>query len=156
MNFVNITMLLTKAKKPNFLLLFLKIALYLVLKPYTLCQKNPVAGLNNIIAYSVVPISTLKEEHLVVIVDSHDIKSTLASRLQDNKTITLQDVEDTVGAINNILINLKDRRVFCCNINPLNILMKDGEFYALREFIDTYPNYYQKEQYLGSRINRMS
>ncbi|CAN0577104.1 unnamed protein product, partial [Ectocarpus sp. 12 AP-2014] len=115
-------------------------------------SKNPVAGLNNIIAYSVVPISTLKEERLVVIVDSYDIKSTLASRLQDNKTITLQDVEDIVGAINNILINLKDRRIFCCNINPSNILMKDGEFYALREFIDTYPNYYQKEQYLAPEL----
>lgn len=115
-------------------------------------SKSPIAGLNNIIAYSVVPISTIKEERLVAIVNSYDIKSTLASRIQDNKTITLQEVEDIVGAINNILINLKDRRIFCCNINPSNILMKDGEFYALREFIDTYPNYYQKEQYLAPEL----
>lgn len=115
-------------------------------------SKSPIAGLNNIIAYSVVSISTLKEERLVAIVNSYDIKSTLASKLQEGLTITLQEVEDIVGSINNILINLKDRRIFCCNINPSNILMKDGNFYALREFINTLPNYSQKDQYLSPEL----
>ena len=30
--------------------------------------------------------------------------------------------------------------------------MKDGEFYALREFIDSYPNFYQEEQYLAPEL----
>jgi len=114
--------------------------------------KTPVPGLNNIIAYSVVPISTVKEERLVVIVNSYNINSTLASELQEGMTITLQTVEDMVSAINNILIDLKDKRIFCCNINPSSILMKDGEFYALREFIDTYPNFHQKDQYLAPEL----
>lgn len=115
-------------------------------------SKSPIEGLNNIITYSVVPISTLKEERLVAIVNSYDIKSTLASKLQEGTTITLQEAEDIVGSINNILINLKDRKIFCCNINPSNILMKDGKFYALREFINTLPNYSQKEQYLAPEL----
>ncbi len=115
-------------------------------------SKTPIAGLNNVLAYSIVRLSTTKEEHLVAIVNSYDTNSTLASQLQHGQTIKLQEIEKIVESINNILINLKDEKIFCCNISPSNILMKDGKFYGLREFIDTYPNFHQEEQYLAPEL----
>lgn len=115
-------------------------------------SKNPIDGLNNVLAYSVVRLSSTKEEHLVAIVNSYDTNETLASQLQMGKVLKLQELEEIVGYINNILINLKDEKIFCCNINPSNILMKDGKFLALREFIDTYPNFHQEEQYLAPEL----
>lgn len=115
-------------------------------------SKTPIAGLNNILAYSIVRLSTTKEEHLVAIVDAYDTSSTLENQLQHGTTLKLQELESIINSINNILINLKDEKIFCCNINPSNILMKDGKFHALREFIDTYPNFHQEEQYLAPEL----
>ena len=67
-------------------------------------SKTPIAGLNNVLAYSSVRLSTTKEEHLVAIVNSYDTNSTLASQLQHGQTIKLQEIEKIVESINNILI----------------------------------------------------
>ena len=115
-------------------------------------SKNPIEGLNNILAYSVVHLSTMQEERLVVIVNGYDTDSTLAAQLQNGQTIKPQQFENIIYHINNIMTNLKDEKIFCCNINPSNILMKDGNFYALREFIDAYPNFYQEDQYLAPEL----
>ena len=115
-------------------------------------SKNQIDGLNRILAYSVVHFSNTKKEHLVVIVDSYDIKSTLATQLEKGQNIKLLELENIVKSVNNILSKLQDNNIFCCNINPSNILMKDGKFYALREFIDTYPNFFQDNHYLAPEL----
>jgi hypothetical protein len=114
--------------------------------------QNPIPGLNNILAYSIVYLSHIREERLVVIVDGYDIDSTLKALLKRGKTLDYQELERAINSVNDVLIHLKDRRIFCCNINPSNILMKDDKFYALREFINTYPNFHQEEQYLAPEL----
>jgi hypothetical protein len=114
--------------------------------------KKPVNGLNNILKYSIVRLSTSKEERLVTIVNYYDPGTTLAEQLQKGETIKLQNLETIIESINNVISNLQDKNIFCCNINPSNILMKDGEFYALKEFINTYPNFHQEEQYLAPEL----
>jgi hypothetical protein len=115
-------------------------------------SKNPVKGLNNTLSFSVVKLSTLKEERLVAIVNYYDPNATLAAQLQKGETIKLQNLETIIESINSIIANLQAKNIFCYNINPSNILMKDGEFYALREFVDTYPNFYQEEPYLAPEL----
>ena len=114
--------------------------------------KNPIEGLNKIINYSVVRLSSTKEERLVVLVESYNPQNTLEAYLEKNKSINATELEEIVTNLTNILMNLQDAGIFCCSINPSNIIMQDGSFLALREFIDSYPNFYQKEQYLAPEI----
>jgi hypothetical protein len=114
--------------------------------------KNPIEGLNKIIHYSVVRLSSTKEERLVVLVESYNPQNTLEDYLEKNKSINATELEEIVTNLTNILMNLQDAGIFCCSINPSNIIMQDGSFLALREFIDSYPNFYQKEQYLAPEI----
>jgi hypothetical protein len=114
--------------------------------------KNPIEGLNKIINYSVVRLSSTKEERLVVLVESYNPQNTLEAYLEKNKSINATELEEMVTNLTNILMNLQDARIFCYSINPSNIIMQDGSFLALREFIDSYPNFYQKEQYLAPEL----
>jgi translation initiation factor 2 beta subunit (eIF-2beta)/eIF-5 len=114
--------------------------------------KNPIEGLNKIINYSVVRLSSTKEERLVVLVESYNPQNTLEAYLEKNKSINATELEEIVTNLTNILMNLQDAGIFCCSINPSNIIMQDGSFLALREFIDSYPNFYQKEHYLAPEI----
>jgi len=113
---------------------------------------HPIEGLNKIINYSVVRLSSTKEERLVVLVESYNVENTLETYLEQNKSINATELEEMVTSITAVLTNLQDARIFCCSINPANILMQDGVFLALREFIDSYPDFYQKEQYLAPEL----
>lgn len=115
-------------------------------------SKHPIEGLNKIISYSVIRLSSTKEEKLVAIIDSYNPEETLESHLEKGTAITATELEKMVASITKILTNLQDARIFCCSINPANILMRNGNFLALREFIDSYPDYYQKEQYLAPEL----
>lgn len=115
-------------------------------------SNTQIQGLNRLHSYSVVRLSSTKYEHLVAIVDSYEIEDTLASYLEKNKTINIKQVEEIVDNVTKVLSNLQDERIFCCNINPSNIIMRDGSFYAIREFIDSYPNFSQESQYLAPEL----
>jgi len=122
------------------------------IKAIEFLSQNPIDGLNDVLSYSIVKLSSLKQERLVAIVSSYDIEDNLASYLEHTGPISAQQLENTVGKISSVLSNLADAGIFGCSVNPSNILMKDGEFFALREFIDAYPNFYQENQYLAPEL----
>ena len=113
---------------------------------------HPIDGLNKIVNYSVVRLSSTKEERLVVLVESYNLENTLEAYLEKNKSIDATELEKLVTSITGVLMDLQDARIFCCSINPTNIIMQDGAFLMLREFVDAYPDFYQKEQYLAPEL----
>ena len=67
-------------------------------------SKNSIEGLNNILAYSIVRLSTTQEERLVAIVNGYDVKSTLANQLKKGQTIKPQQFENIYSVRNKIRI----------------------------------------------------
>ncbi len=58
--------------------------------------KNRINNLNQIYDYSVVRLSSTKEEHLAVIVDKYNPSDNLASYLASGNTINIRDLEDLI------------------------------------------------------------
>ena len=77
---------------------------------------HPIEGLNKIINYSVVRLSSTKEERLVVLVESYNVENTLEAYLEQNKSINATELEEMVTSITAVLTNLQDARIFCCSI----------------------------------------
>lgn len=115
-------------------------------------SKNRISNLNQIYDYSVVRLSSTKEEHLVVIVDRYNPSDNLASYIASGNTINASQIEELIVKFLDLFSKLSDADIYCYTINPSNILMSNGEFVALREFVDSYPNFYQAEQYLPAEV----
>jgi len=116
-----------------------------------LCR-NRINNLNQIYDYSIVQLSSTKEEHLAVIVDRYNPSDNLANYLASGNTIKIAQLEDLIEALSDLFSKLSDADIYCYSINPSNILMNGGEFLALKEFINSYPNFYQQEQYLPPEL----
>ena len=115
-------------------------------------SKAKIANLNSIISYAIVKLSLTKEDRLVVIVDKYDPSDNLANFISKGKTIDNAQFEEIADKIIETLDRLKSLNIYCYDINTSNILMKNGEFLALKEFINSYPNFYQDNQYLAPEI----
>ena len=117
----------------------------------SLC-KNRINNLNQIYDYSVVRLSSTKEEHLAVIVDRYNPSDNLATYLASGNTINTGGLEDLIEKLLDVFTKLSNADIYCYTIKPSNILMHDGEFLALREFVDSYPNFHQEGQYLAPEL----
>ncbi|PCJ27359.1 MAG: hypothetical protein COA94_04155 [Rickettsiales bacterium] len=115
-------------------------------------MRNPINGLNNIVTYSIAKLSSTKREHLVVIVDSYDEGSTLAAHLESAGTLSLEQIEAMVRKVTHLITRLQDNNIYGCSINPSNILMRDGKFFCIREFINSYPLFHQEIPYIAPEI----
>ncbi|MFK7973864.1 MAG: hypothetical protein AB8B66_03255 [Rickettsiaceae bacterium] len=122
------------------------------LSEITLLANNKINNLNSIYGFEIVQLSSTKEEHLVVIVDHYDPSDNLANYLQQGNVIDNQTLESWLNKIIDVFESLDDLGIYGYNINLNNILMKDGEFSALKEFICAYPNYYQNNQCLAPEL----
>jgi hypothetical protein len=114
--------------------------------------KNNIVHLNTIHNYSIVRLSSTKEEHLAVIVDKYDPSDNLASYLASGNSVIAADLEDIIDKFSNVFSILYDEGIYGYSINPSNILMHEGKFLALKEFINSYPNFYQENQYLAPEL----
>ncbi|GAB4162305.1 MAG: hypothetical protein Tsb006_0360 [Rickettsiaceae bacterium] len=114
--------------------------------------KRKVRFLNQIYSYAVVTLSSTKEEKLVAIVDKYDYTDNLATYLQKGFTIDSTELEQLTESLVSVFWALDQGNIYCYSVNPGNILMKDGKFFALREFIDSYPYFYQKDQYIAPEL----
>lgn len=112
-------------------------------------QKNHVAGLNKIWDYSLVNISSSNSQKLVVIVDSYDLSSTLASTVKIKGILSSASLDRMLRQFCDLMGELSKRGIFGYNIKPSNVIMKNEEFYVLREFIDSYPFFYQEDYFLA-------
>lgn len=112
-------------------------------------KKNPIAGLNKIWDYAIVNISLGNIQKLVVIVDSYDLSSTLASTVREKGTLSSASFEAMLRKFCNLMTDLNKSGFYGYNIKPSNIIMKNDEFHVLREFIDSYPFFYQEDYFLA-------
>lgn len=124
----------------------------MILKRYKFCKKNPINGLNKIVAFSFVKLSTTTQVCASAIVEQYSIEDNLEHHISSKKTIDNDGFESIVKGVANILSTLQKNGIYCCSINPSNILIQDGKFLMLREFANAYPNFYQEEQYLASEL----
>lgn len=115
-------------------------------------SKNHIPTLNQVISYSIVYISSTKSEQLVAIVDKYDNSDNLAQYIANNHSLSTKEIEGIIENIAHTMINLESAGIYGCNINPENILMQNGQFLAIREFINSYPHFHQKNQYLAPEI----
>lgn len=114
--------------------------------------KNPVDHVNTIYDYSIVTLSTSKEEHLAIIINRYNPSDNLANYLAKGNSFKPTAIMDFISKFINIFSDLNDIGIYGYNVNPKNILMRDGEFFGLKEFINAYPNFYQEQQYLAPEI----
>ncbi len=114
--------------------------------------KNRISQLNQIYDYSIIRLSSTKEEHLAVIIDRYNPADNLASYLENGNTLNTTELEALIEKLANIFSRLSEADIYCYSINPSNILMHEGEFLALREFVDSYPNFHQEEQYVAPEL----
>jgi hypothetical protein len=102
--------------------------------------------------YAIVNLSSTKEEHLVVIVEKYNYENNLTNYLKKGEPFKPAQIEEMVGKITEVFSVLAREGIYCYSINPDNILMKDNKFYAIREFISSYPDFYQKDHYIAPEI----
>jgi hypothetical protein len=112
-------------------------------------KKNPVAGLNRIWDFAIVNISTINAQKLVVIVDSYDLSSTLAGTVKNKGILSAANLEKMLRKFCNLINDLGKIGIYGYNIKPSNVIMKNEEFHVLREFIDSYPFFYQEDYFLA-------
>lgn len=117
-----------------------------------LLSKNHIPNLNQVISYSIVYISSTKSEQLVVVVDKYNNSDNLAQYIANNHHLSTKEIEEFIESIAHTMTSLESAGIYGCNINPENILMQNGQFLAIREFIDSYPHFHQKNQYLAPEI----
>ncbi|RTK92698.1 MAG: hypothetical protein EKK61_03155 [Rickettsiales bacterium] len=115
-------------------------------------NNHDVPFLNQIIRYAIIKLSTSKEERLAVIVPKYDPDNNLANYILKGLTISTAQFEIIIDKMIKLFNHLSELKIFCYDINPQNILMHDGEFLKIKEFINSYPYFFQKNQYLAPEI----
>lgn len=115
-------------------------------------SQNHIPHLNQVISYSIVYISSTKSEQLVAIVDQYDSADNLAQYIANGHALSTKAIEEFVANIAQTITSLENAGIYGCNINPKNILMQNGHFLAIREFIDSYPHFHQNNQHLAPEI----
>lgn len=117
-------------------------------------RANPVKGLNNLLAYSLVRLSLFKAEYLVAIVEHYDFSNNLVSLIQQNGPLPPEVVKNQlINWLAQILQQLEKLNLSCGNINAANIIaVGEGGQFLLREFINAYPGFYQLDSYLAPEI----
>jgi hypothetical protein len=113
-----------------------------------------IEGLNNLITYSIVKLSLLKAYRLVAIVNKYNFSTTLANFVTKNGPLSLDELEHKlIATIAEVLQQCERINISCGNINPSNIIiMGDSGHFMLREFISSYPSFYQDNSYLAPEI----
>ncbi len=116
--------------------------------------KNPVDGVNKILSWSVVRISSDNVERLVVIINSYNYNNNLLSYIQKNGSFSLSSNEKIIEKITNVITELSARGIYGYNISPYNILMNEDKdtILNLREFINSYPYFNEKDQYIAPEL----
>jgi eukaryotic-like serine/threonine-protein kinase len=116
--------------------------------------KNPIDGVNKIISWSIVRISSDNTERLVVIVNSYDYNNTLLSYVEKNGPISLSSNEKIITKLTSVIRELSIQGIFGYNISPSNILMNEEEdtILNLREFINSYPYFHEEDQYIAPEL----
>jgi hypothetical protein len=119
----------------------------------SLC-KNPIDGVNKILSWSIVRISSDNLERLVVIVNSYNYSNNLLSYVEKNGSISLSSNEKIIEKITNVISELSARGIYGYNISPFNILMNEDQdtMLNLREFINSYPYFNEKDQYIAPEL----
>ena len=116
-------------------------------------KNSHISGLNNLIAYSIVQLSSLNKCYLVAIVEKYDFSNDLASYIQKNGPLSSVQVEKKlILSLVEILAQCKRIGISCGNINPSNIIMLDNGNFMLKEFINSYQGFYQANHYLAPEI----
>lgn len=118
----------------------------------SLLHQKPPIGLNKILAYSVVELSTTGAEHLVVIINSYDPKKNLQNYILEKGVLNSEQAEALIKSLTEMLAELSGLGIYQCNINPQNIIMDKDELLFLREFVHSMPNLYQPNQYLPAEL----
>lgn len=111
-------------------------------------------GLNNLITYSIVKLSALKAYRLVAIVNKYNYSNTLANFIAKNGPLSITELEPKlIATIAEVLQQCERINISCGNINPYNIIINDSsDHFMLREFISSYPSFYQDNSYLAPEI----
>lgn len=122
-------------------------------KTISLLLKKPVDGINRIVSWSIVRISLDNTERLVVIVDGYNYNNNLLSYVEKNGLISLSSSEKIIAQLTKAIHELSMQGIYGYNICPSNILMsEEGAVLNLREFINSYPYFYEQEQYIAPEI----
>ncbi len=113
-----------------------------------------IKGLNNLITYSKVKLSLFNSYRLVAIVNKYNFSATLANLVTKNGPLSSDELEhNLIETVAEILKQCERININCGNINPSNIIVvNDSESFMLREFISTYPNFYQEPSYLAPEL----
>ena len=115
--------------------------------------KNPISGVNEIISWSVVKISSNGAEHLVIIVNSYDYNNNLFTYIQKNGPISSSSNEKIILNLTNVIHTLSLQSIYGYNISPSNILMdNEGNFLSLREFVNSYSYFHEENQYIAPEL----
>ncbi len=115
-------------------------------------HKNPINGVNQIISWSIVKISSSGTEQLVVIVDSYDYSNNLLSYVQKNGPLSVSFNEKIISKLTHVIHTLSLHGIYGYNISPSNVLMNEDEVLNLREFINSYPYFYEQNQYIAPEL----
>ena len=115
-----------------------------------LLSKHRINNLINVVDYSIVYISQEQRYALVVIIDHYDPTEILANYLKQSKgtRLSTKACEGLIRDVTNIIVELEKHQIFGCSINTQNIIVRNGSFYAMREFINTYPHFIKKTNIL--------
>ncbi|NRB10260.1 MAG: hypothetical protein HRU35_01390 [Rickettsiaceae bacterium] len=117
----------------------------------TLSGKN-IVGMVNILAYAIVTLSSNNNKCLAVIIEHYNHKQTLTNYIKDNKRLNIKQVEQLIKTLTLVLSRLNNDKIASIGINPDNIIILGDGTFILREFIHSYPNFYQKEQFIAPEI----
>lgn len=115
-------------------------------------HRNQVYNLNGIVAWSVVPISSIGAERLVLILNSYNYHSNLLSYAKVKGGLSLPMIENIVRQLEQLIELLSSHGIYGYNINPTNIIVKDDDTFILREFINSYPYFYSEPQYIAPEL----
>ncbi len=123
------------------------------IKTWHLLQSLNIKGLNNLIAYGITRLSSLKTPRLVAIVEKYDIANNLEQFIQTTGILSETAIKTLVRNIIDVLKQCEKMQIACGNINPANILViNNGEGFILREFISSYTNFHQHPYYLAPEL----
>jgi len=116
-------------------------------------KSSYINGLNNLITYSIVTLSSVKESYLVAIVEKYNFSSNLTNYIEKNGALSYDQLEKKlIPTITEILSHCKRIGISCGNINPSNIICLDNGQFMLKEFIDSYQGFYQSNYYLSPEM----